>query len=259
MRFRQSNVAAALLNLLLPGLGHAYWREYLFGLFVFLIMLIAVALFLVSFLVHLPRAAELILFGLPVVFYLFTFVDLFKTVQRRRVGFTPGGSRCLIFFAVGLAFQLAVPAAPFHFMLKNRPKVFRIADNNLSPLYRRGDIVKASSLTYAVDLFFFERPVFHSFPERFDVIRFVEGASDPRIGVVIGLPGERVEVLEGVVAVNGVPYPEPRGSSLILTGDWPLTSVGPSSILVATMYLSSVRSVVEVPLPNVQGKVDPIL
>jgi len=75
---------AALLNLLLPGLGHCFWREYLFGVFIFLIMLITVLLFYVSMIISLPYGFKLVLFILPAIFYLFTFFDLKNVVNKKR-------------------------------------------------------------------------------------------------------------------------------------------------------------------------------
>jgi len=259
LRIRQSFLTCAFLNLMVPGMGHAFLREYLFGLFIFLIMLIAVALFLVSFLVHLPTIAYILLFGLPVLFFLFTFVDLYRTLQRRRSQIKPGNSRLILFVAIAIAFQLAAPASPLHFILRNRPEVFRATDNNLSPLFSNGDLLKANPLAYAVDLFFFDKPVFHSLPDRFDVIRFSENDGPPKLGLVIGLPGENVEVLEGVVAVDGFPQPEPINAGIILSGDCPLTSVERSSILVTTVYLGRIERVVQIPLAGIRGKVDHLL
>ena len=81
-RFKDSISFAALLNLLLPGLGHSYWRDYTFGLFIFLILLVAATLFFVSFLVTLPVLVKIILFGLPTLFYIFSFLDLARTLRR---------------------------------------------------------------------------------------------------------------------------------------------------------------------------------
>ena len=66
---RESVTFSSLLHLLLPGLGHVFWREYAFGLFVFLVMLIAAVLFFVSFLVTIPVLVKVLLLGLPLVFF----------------------------------------------------------------------------------------------------------------------------------------------------------------------------------------------
>lgn len=63
-------------NAIIPGAGHIYWRETLFGMFVFLVMLIAAVLFFFSFLIDLSFMVRLVLFGLPAVFFLFSMVDL---------------------------------------------------------------------------------------------------------------------------------------------------------------------------------------
>ena len=93
MKNRKSPVFAIVLNLLLPGLGHIYWGEFLFGVFVFLIMLISVILFFVSFFLSLSLVPKIILLATPLLFYLFTFVDLVKVVRRRPAPRRPGYAR----------------------------------------------------------------------------------------------------------------------------------------------------------------------
>ena len=57
-----------LLHVLFPGLGHIYFREILFGIFVLLVWFIASVLFYVSYLVQLPILAKTVLLWLPMVF-----------------------------------------------------------------------------------------------------------------------------------------------------------------------------------------------
>jgi hypothetical protein len=85
MQFHKRLIFAWMLNLLLPGLGHFYWREYAFGLFVFLVMLLASVLYVASFFVPMPGAVTWLVLGLPIMFYGFTFVDLARTARLKRV------------------------------------------------------------------------------------------------------------------------------------------------------------------------------
>jgi hypothetical protein len=257
--FRQSISFGILLSLLLPGLGHAFWKEYLFGIFVLLVMLMGAALFFVSFLINLPTTAYIVMFGIPMVFYTFTFVDLSRTIRRKRAHLNLAARRSLIFLIAAVVSQVAVPASPFHFALRNTPSLHRMPDNHLSPALRKGDLIRSCYLAYTVDLFFLQRPLYHTLPERFDIVSFPDSDGHPRFGVVIGLPNEEVEVVGGAVIADGLPQMEPQDAGLILRGDCPLTSVGRYSILVSTVYFGKIDDVVEVPLARDIGKVDRLL
>ena len=259
LQFRKSIPFGSLLNLFLPGLGHIYWKDYMFGIFVFLVMLIAAALFFVSFLVKLPDAIYWILLGLPFVFFLFTFFDLAKVIRKKRGAFTISTTRWSIFLAIGLAYQLFAPISPLNFAIRNRPSVYKVANNQLYPLYKNGQYVRASSMAYSADLFFLKRPLYYRLPERFDVVSFTDTTGTSRFGVVIGLPGEEIEVAEGVVVANGYPQVEPSNAVILTGGDLPLTSVERFSILVATLYFGKVDRAYDVSLNGDIGKVKPLL
>ena len=259
LQFRKSIPFGILLNIFLPGLGYVYWKDYMFGIFVFLVMLIAAALFFVSFLVKLPTAVYWILLGLPFVFFVFTFFDIAKVIRKRRGGFTISTTRWSVFLMVGLAYQLFAPIAPVNFGIRNRPSIYKVANNQLYPLYKNGQYVRSSHLAYSADLFFLKQPLYYRLPERFDVVSFTDTTGMSRFGVVIGLPGEEVQVAEGVVVVNGYPQVEPPGSGILVGGDLPLTSVERYSILVATLYFGKVDKAYDVSLDGDIGKVGPLL
>lgn len=253
--FRSSRAFGFLLNMLLPGAGHILWRELLFGLFIFLIMLLAVAIFMVQYLLPLPRAATWLLLGLPIVFYIFTFVDLSKTISTKRAGFSPRSTLAIAILVIGLAYQFLSPAAPVNFMLRNFPDVFVIRDSHLAPLYSNGDIANANRLAYTVDIPFFNKPVHHSLPNRFDLVRIVSESGDRINGFVVGLPGEDVEITDGILLVGGMPAHVQLPKGFILAGDWPLTQVGAYSIMVVTFNLGVVEQLHQVRLDEVIGRV----
>ena len=254
--FRESIPFGTILHLLLPGLWYIYWKEYTFGLFVFLIMLIASALFFVSFLVNIPGAAIWLLLGLPTVFFLFSFFDLTRSIKGRQGKINHSRGRSALFLLLAIAFQLLAPNAPGNFMIRNVPEIFIIGHGRLEPTYRKGDVLITNSLAYAVDLFFFDRPVCHALPGYFDAVRF-DNASGRRItGIVIGLAGERVEIKRGQLIVDGRPeYPLIPGR-IAIDGDWPLTATPENSILVATMNLGRVDAVHQVSLVSLKGRVN---
>lgn len=254
--FRSSRTFGYLLNLLLPGAGHILWREILFGAFIFLIMLLAIAIFMIQYVLPLPRAATWILLGLPAVFYLFTFVDLSKTMSTKRAGFTPQASIGIILLTIGLAYQFLAPSAPLNFMLRNFPDVFVIHDSHLAPLYSKGDVANASRLAYSVEIPFLNRPVFHSLPKRFDLVRLGRGPMDRINGFVVGLPGEGIELSDGVLLIDGMPAHPKLPQGFRLTGDWPLTQLGSYSILVATFNLGSMERLQQAQLSDLVGRID---
>lgn len=247
------------LHLLLPGLGHVLWREFLFGLFIFLIMLIAVSLFFVAFFIPFGWLAKLLLFGMPTIFYVFSYFDLARTIRTRRVEYRPSTRRAQVLLLAGLTYFFLIPFAPGSFLIRNAPTLHTIDDNLVNPVYSRGDLTLVNRMSYSVDLFFLARPVVYDVPERFDVVR-VELPDGRRIDAfMLGRPGEMVEIAEGIVFVNGAPEMPPAGSQITFDGDWPLTPVNAGSILVATTQQGAIYRTYDVPLEALIGRVSKVL
>lgn len=243
---------AYLLNIVTPGLGHAYYREILFGIFIFLIMLTASALFFLSFFVPLPVMAKLALFGLPSIFFIFSFVDLRRSVRTRREKNPPTARRAMFFLALGCLYLFAAPSSPGNFLLRNAPDFFT-TDNSIVPLQKAGHLAFANRLSYTANIFFVDQPVVHNLPERFDIVRFHDQSAE-RTGVIVAFPGEALEIAEGTMYIDGVPL---MGSNPVLSklaGDWPLTSTPGRSMLVATLHLGQVSQVYTVLWIDIVGK-----
>lgn len=257
-KFRNSPLAAVILHLLLPGLGHLFWREYLFGIFIFLVILMAGALFVLSLFIDLPLLAELIILGLPMVFYLISFGDLWRTVKKSQIRHPQIARKSWIYFAVAVLFQCFWPLAPVNFAWENAPTIFVMDRNNLAPLFKKGDLLKASRLAYMVRTYVVDKPIFHSLPGRFEVVRFRTQAGDVA-GIVVGLPGEEIEVIDGVVTAGGIPQLAPMAANRLINGDWPLTTAGGYSLLIATPNLGRIEHLYEVPITELIGKVEKIL
>lgn len=254
MKLPQSRPFALILNLLVPGLGHVLWREFLFGVFILLISLIATVLFVVTYFIDLSNWARLVLLGLPVIFYVFTFFDLDKTIRSRRARFQPASNTAVILLLLGMTYQAFAPTAAGNFFWHNAPEIFTVPHSQFAPLLARGDVAIANQLDYRVNVPLFDRPIFHSFPDRFDLVRFDSGRRH-LTGLVVGRPTETVEISSGVVVVNGAPVFAQGNADLLLQGEWPLTSADDYSILVATLNLGVIDSVHQVPLQMVVGKV----
>jgi signal peptidase I len=70
---------------------------------------------------------------------------------------------------------------------------------SMMPTYRSGSINLVSRLTYT-----------YRSPRRGDVVAIrLAGPSVLYVKRVVGLPGERIEIVDGMVRVNGVSLPEP--------------------------------------------------
>jgi len=258
MRIEKSKFIAILLNLLMPGLGHVYWKEYLFGIFVFLIVLIGIILFFVSFFIELSTTIILGLLTLPVIFYFFTFVDLLKTIKQKSKSINPSKKTMLIFLFVGFVFQIAAPITPSNFLIRNFPEYFIVQQNNLSPLYHQGEILKADRMSYIVDIFFLEKPLLKDLPARYEVLRFVDDNGNKQVGLVLGLPTEEIEMAQGVLVVNGNPDINLPPGNLVFMGDIELTLINEYSILVATLNLGTIDKIYEIPFMNIVGKVEKV-
>lgn len=255
-RFKDRSSFAFLLNLFCPGLGHLYWREYIFGIFIFLVTLLAAALFFFSILISLPTTLKVALFGLPLIFYLFTFVDLGRAVNRKKGISNRSITVAVIFVVVASSYQVLAPIAPINFLLRNRPEIFRMPDNSLSPYLARGDVAAATPLAYKANLFFLERPVWHHSPRRGDIVRATDLSNTfSHTGLVLGLPGEGVEIIDGQLYVNEFPQPPLMPGGRPFAGDMSLTIVDQESILIAELNLGVVNRTYQVPLEGITGQV----
>lgn len=256
MNSAKSKIIAYLYNLLLPGLGHLYWKEISFGLFVFLIMLIGTTLYFLSFFLQLNIWLTLLLFFLPILFYVFTFVDLAKTVDRKQTKINRTTKHLWIFLLVGIVYQLFAPIAPANFYLRNIPEVFKQTDGNLSPMFSRGEYLKTNRLAYLVNLFFLDQPVLHTFPQRYTPVRYYDASEHKRIGIVLALPGEYLSVENGYLLINNSPQLIPEHVQLRFNQDYELTSVGEYSIMVGDFRMGTISDIHEVPLDKLIGKVE---
>lgn len=243
-----------LLHLFVPGLGHIYIKEYLFGIFIFLITLTASVLFTISLFISIPLFGRILMYGLPLLFYLFSFFDLHKTIESNSNNKLPSQKKLIIFFVIGFIFQISWPLAPINFGIKNCPDIFIQKDNSLEPFFRKDDLLKASQLEYFLDIWFLEQPVLHSLPDRFEIVKFKTEDQKEICGFVLGLPSENVEMVEGVLVVNNSPVFIPN--SLNLYGDNPLISIESYSILVVTVHLGYIDQTYDVPIMQLVGKVE---
>lgn len=255
MNVARRRAFAWILNLLAPGLGHVFLREYVFGLFVFLITLLGVITCVALTILRLPTWSEVILLGLPTLFYLFTFVDISRTVKRVPGRDYDSRRATAVLLVVGLAYFGFAPSGVGNLVWRNRPELFVLHDSTLAPRHSQGDLVLVNSLEYYVDVAVVDHPIMHAIPSRLDIIRHRDDDGNAETGVVLGLPGEEVEVITGVLIVNGVIYEGLSPTGMRMTGDLPLTLVESRSILVVEFRLGRVVRAKQIELTQVRGKV----
>lgn len=255
---QKSKFTAYLLNIFTPGLGHIYWKEYLFGIFVFLIMMLAVILVVVSFFISLDNWVIWMIAILPVIFYLFTFFDLSKSISKKKTKLITTKRKAVLFLIAGILYQLLVPLAPANFIIRNFPEYFIVERNDLNPVFQEGNILKASRLSYFINIFFIDKPVLYNLPNRYDIIRFESESGQKKVGIVIGLSGEEIEMAEGVVVVNGLAVYNQPSYFTTIGGECQLTYVDQYSILVGKLNLGMVNSFELVPFNQLIGKVDKV-
>lgn len=254
---RTSAVSAILVHLLFPGLGHLLWGELLFGLFVFMIVLIGLVLLVVSLLVPLAPLAQLLLLGLPALFYLVSFVDLVRTRNRKLGAYTISSRRFTVCLLAGLLFQLLAPIAPLNFAWHNRPELFRL-ESSLAPLHERGAWLRASRIAYFLNMTVLQKSILLHAPERGDLVRFSTRESRALVGLVVGMNGEVLEIVDGVVVADGVALPA-EGHLDLLNGNYPPTEVPALAVGIVTLRLGTVDTLYTIPLDKVIGKVLPLL
>ncbi len=235
-----------------------FWKEYAFGLFVFIVMFLASVLYLLSFVVTIPGLVITVLLGLPMVFYIFSFLDLKRAMQKKRGKLKPTQRAVTIVLIVGFLYQILAPSAPINFFIRNYPEPFVMEDNRLSPFLRKGDLLRASRLAYRVDFIPLGRPLMYNLPTYFEIVRFKDTLDVKRVGMVVGLPGDYIEVADGELVVNGLQKYKSTAVSDQLGGYWELTEVGEYSILIAITSLGRVEKMYQTKLSDLIGKVGPL-
>jgi hypothetical protein len=254
-RFKEQFSFGALLNAVLPGAGHLYWREYLFGTFVLLVMIIASVLFFFSFLVELPPTIKVVLFGLPIVFYGFTFVDLWRAVRRSDRRKTHSSTVALAFLFTSLIVCLIVPLSPVNFVIQNCPQIVNEGDVQLGRKSDGKAICLVDRSAYRVNLFFLDEPFPRRSPTRWDLVRYYDQSQMARTGLVLGFSSEDVTAFNDSLFVDGFAVDRPDALSLGTGGQVPLTHIDPGCILVATLNQGAIDTTYQISPRDVIGKV----
>ena len=231
-----------------------YVREYAFGLFVLLVMLLAAVLAVAVFFIEMSRWGAALFMSLPIVFYLFTFADLKKhTARTNEQGFSK--RRGYIFLAIGIAYQCFAPSSPLNIVWQNHPTVLIAEESYAPPSIRQDDWLLADRTAYMLDLSYLPNPLIHHVPDRYEFVYFEGERGRREIGLVLGFPREQIEISDSSLFIDGVPdfNLPPRGAEL--TGEWPLTIVDDGSMLIATFHLGRIDRLELVPVTHLIGRI----
>lgn len=79
-----------------------------------------------------------------------------------------------------------------------------ISGNSMQPVLDGGDVVLTDRITYVVRR-----------PRRFDIVVFKREDGRKNVKRVIGLPGETVQIKNGLVYIDGSPLKAPEGLDLV--------------------------------------------
>jgi signal peptidase I len=93
-------------------------------------------------------------------------------------------------------------------------QAFHIPSGSMIPTFLEGDRVLVSKFAYGLRNPFTNEVIFgRGRPERGDVVifKFPENPKVDFVKRVVGLPGDRLQVADGRVLINGVPIPDPHG------------------------------------------------
>ena len=192
MERKRNSILAALLSLVLPGLGQLYNAQPKKAGVVYLLVLAAfpvVSLTPMAF--YFYGLAMLVLIG--VVILVFIVVDAAKSARRLGVITLQKYNRWYVYLCIFLAHAFVI--LPVLEVAFPRPvKAYRIASGAMEPSLQVGDHIIVDLTRYATDI-----------PQRGDVVVFIfpEDRSKDFIKRVIGLPGERIEIRSKRVFIDG--------------------------------------------------------
>jgi signal peptidase I len=202
-------VFSGLLSLLMPGLGHVHARAWRLGVAVFGVNVLAGLV--LRGLLRLPPAPSLVMLAFAIaaaalVFWAWAAVDAVRRTRRPQTTTRPPWFRstwvaAVVMVSISLAVGFGIPS---------RWKSFSIPAGSMIPTLMVGDhIVAFKSLTPTL-------------PDYGDVIVF-ELPRDPSIFYikrVVGLPGDRIQMIHGQLTINGQQaVREPAGDYPVANGN----------------------------------------
>ncbi|MFT6387711.1 MAG: signal peptidase I [Cellvibrionaceae bacterium] len=196
----RSPFVAGILGILSPGLGLLYVGKGRMALLTPIFMLLLIAILSWSRLILLPVGYWLLIVGLIV------FVVGAIVVACRYAGMaTAAPKQCYQRWYIYILFIVVVQAGFMVMEGNSRSTIFgfethRIPSGSMQPILVAGDFILADSWAYASQSVEVGDVVTFDYPSR---------PSQVWIKRVIGLPGDQIEIVNGVVTVSGVKLDEP--------------------------------------------------
>ena len=106
--------------------------------------------------------------------------------------------------AVSWVVNIVVVLACAWFLVYGYGGQVEISGNSMQPVLDGGDVVLTDRITYVVRR-----------PRRFDIVVFKREDGRKNVKRVIGLPGETVQIKNGLVYIDGSPLKAPEGLDLV--------------------------------------------
>lgn len=200
---RRNPVVAALLSVLLPGLGHVYCGMPGRGIVFYLGMWVLIVLVRLSGLIY-SFGGLLAAVAIFSAFQIFIMVEAAIKAARLKEMHLNWYNRWYVYGAAILLvsgiLELALPPVPQYQIAGMRS--FKMPASSMHPALERGDNMMAKL-----------RPYGKGVPKRGDVVVFYYPPDKTKdfIKRVIGLPGERIEIKDKLVFVNGQQLEDPGG------------------------------------------------
>jgi signal peptidase I len=192
---------AALLTLLQTGLGHIYAGSFKRGLVLFFIGQFLWLLFAVSVISIAPGAPFMIFaIAVGVAFFVFCVADAALIAKRKKEAYEPAKyNRWFVYVGYALIAGLLGQALSSFIVIPNLIQSFKLPSGAMEPTLLIGDQILVNKHIYRT-----------SEPKRSDVIVF-KYPRNPEVAYIkrlIGIPGDKVEMVGRTVYINGKPLKE---------------------------------------------------
>lgn len=223
---RRRPIVAVLLSLLLPGLGHVYCGMPVRGIAFYLGMWVLIAVVGLSGLIA-GFSGLLAAVAIFAAYQVFIVVEAAIQAARLKEMHLNWYNRWYVYIAAIFLFPLTaeqtlLPIVQFRIV---GLRTFKMPASSMQPALEPGDHVMAKL-----------RPYGNGIPQRGDVVVFVYPLDKTKdfLKRVIGLPGERLEIKDKQVIVNGQRLEDPWGvhtdSRTLPIGDSPRDNLPPTTI-----------------------------
>jgi signal peptidase I len=204
---------AAMLGVMVTGLGQIYAGKIKRGILLFLIPLFSAITF-IFYVINPHTTTSLILCVILVIagfsYEIFTIVDAYRYAKRYNFSNNlkrtiTGGKKVwliigIIFFGFILNPSSMVAKNIALYIRQNVVQAFKIPTKTMSPTLLKGDLILTDKAIYQKEA-----------PKRGDIIVFIYPGDTKKMLVkrLVGLPGETIEIKNGSLLINGLVADEP--------------------------------------------------